>query len=278
VSDYAKSSCLSVFFTDAFLRADPLRSAELAEVVLRVCDRVRRFVDRENPESDAVHKAAHVLRYVVEKRSSSRSSSLHSAGRGGMPAELFALRECAVQSGLPALAGQPTGSAARSMDQPALVGADGTARNTQQRGHELRPENPSHSSCLADLPSAVSVDGIRSSTPQRSLEHRPEALFDSPCPSSATHSPASVSFGLASASPIPNRGSASASQKAQLKSSWSKPPVSELKAAAIPQDCESSAMVVSRRITSKRCFSAAIGNTVDLSPSPPPKTPRFLRL
>lgn len=56
------------FFCDALLRSEPQHSAELLGVALRVCDRVRYFVDREEPSSDAVHRAGSVLRYVAEKR------------------------------------------------------------------------------------------------------------------------------------------------------------------------------------------------------------------
>ncbi|CAK9082100.1 Sister chromatid cohesion protein PDS5 homolog A [Durusdinium trenchii] len=68
VSAFPDSSKVAAFFCDALLRCDVQHSAELLGVALRVCDRVRYFVDREDPSSDAVHRAGCVLRYVCEKR------------------------------------------------------------------------------------------------------------------------------------------------------------------------------------------------------------------
>ena len=42
---------VAAFFCDALLRCDVQHSAELLGVALRVCDRVRYFVDREEGES-----------------------------------------------------------------------------------------------------------------------------------------------------------------------------------------------------------------------------------
>ncbi|CAE8598878.1 unnamed protein product [Polarella glacialis] len=98
-SAFPESSKVSVFFCEALLRSDPTRAPELAGVALRVCDRVRYFVDKEDPTSDAIHKAASVLRYVVEKRCPELgvqgSALLQNAARGSMPAELFAIRQAA---------------------------------------------------------------------------------------------------------------------------------------------------------------------------------------
>jgi hypothetical protein len=68
VSPYTESSCISNFFAEALFRIDPLQSAEFGSTVLRVTERVSHFVDREDPRSDNVHKAAYVLKYVMEKR------------------------------------------------------------------------------------------------------------------------------------------------------------------------------------------------------------------
>lgn len=95
MSAFPESTRVSVFFAEALLRCDPQRTVELAGICLRVCDRVRYFVDKENPSSDAVHRAANVLRYVVEKRCpelGAQGAALQSAQRGPMPAQLFEIR------------------------------------------------------------------------------------------------------------------------------------------------------------------------------------------
>lgn len=96
-SAFPVSSKISAFFCEALLRSDPHQAAELAGVALRVCDRVRYFVDREEPHSDLIHRAASVLRYVVEKRCPELgvqgAALLQGAARGSMPAELFAIRQ-----------------------------------------------------------------------------------------------------------------------------------------------------------------------------------------
>jgi hypothetical protein len=96
-SAFPISSKISAFFCEALLRSDQHQAAELAGVALRVCDRVRYFVDREEPHSDLIHRAASVLRYVVEKRCPELgvqgAALLQGAARGSMPAELFAIRQ-----------------------------------------------------------------------------------------------------------------------------------------------------------------------------------------
>jgi len=94
-SAFSESTKMSVFFMEALLRSDSSRSLELAGVALRVCDRVRYFVDRELPSSDSVHRAAYVLRYVIERRCPNvgKDQQLQGASRGSMPAELFAIRQ-----------------------------------------------------------------------------------------------------------------------------------------------------------------------------------------
>lgn len=103
VSAFPDSSKVAAFFCDALLRCDVQHSAELLGVALRVCDRVRYFVDREDPSSDAVHRAGCVLRYVCEKRCPELglqgAQLLQGAARGSMPAQLFAIRP---SSGRPA--------------------------------------------------------------------------------------------------------------------------------------------------------------------------------
>lgn len=96
---YTESSKVAEFFCEALLRCDATHSAELAGVALRVCDRVRYFMDREDPTSDAVQRAGSVLRYVAEKRCPELglqgAALLHGAARGSMPAQLFAIRQAA---------------------------------------------------------------------------------------------------------------------------------------------------------------------------------------
>lgn len=93
-SAFPDSTKVSTFYCDALLGCDPSQSTELASVVLRVCDRVRYFVDKEDPTSDAVHRAASVLRYAMEKRCpdlGARGAAMLQGSRGSMPAEFFAL-------------------------------------------------------------------------------------------------------------------------------------------------------------------------------------------
>jgi len=96
------SARISIFFVEALLRDEPLLSVSNAGIVLRVADRVRHFVDREDPCSDRVQRAACILRYAVENRcpkvSAELSSTQEDTTRGGLPAELFAIREVASAS------------------------------------------------------------------------------------------------------------------------------------------------------------------------------------
>lgn len=103
-SAFPTSSRIAFFFAEALLRNELHGNTEIAGVVLRVVDRVRYFVDRECPESDAVHKAAHVLRYVVEKQFPQLGAHgvtlLQGASEGSMPAELFAVAPVASAASL----------------------------------------------------------------------------------------------------------------------------------------------------------------------------------
>lgn len=98
-SAYPESSKISEVFCEALLRCEPSRKpTELGVVALRVCDRVRYFEDRGRPGSNAVHKAASVLRHVVEKHCPDLGKRvagllLQGGPRGSMPAELFAIRQ-----------------------------------------------------------------------------------------------------------------------------------------------------------------------------------------
>jgi len=59
---------------------------------LRVTERMGHFIDREEPASDKVHRAAFVLKYVVERRCPELGAidkTLQGASRGCMPADLF---------------------------------------------------------------------------------------------------------------------------------------------------------------------------------------------
>merc|ERR1719329_1102832 len=84
-SPYTESSRIASLFVEALLRADQPRSSELACIVLKVTERMAHFVDREEPTSDKVHKAAYVLKYVVEKRCpdlGAMETSLQGVARG----------------------------------------------------------------------------------------------------------------------------------------------------------------------------------------------------
>lgn len=92
-SAFQESTRISTLFVEALLRADQPKSYELARIVLRVTERVRLFVDKEDPTSDKVQKAAYVLKYVVEKlcpQIGAIDKTLQGVSRGCMPADLFA--------------------------------------------------------------------------------------------------------------------------------------------------------------------------------------------
>ncbi|OLP88562.1 Sister chromatid cohesion protein PDS5-like A [Symbiodinium microadriaticum] len=93
VSAFPESSKVSSFFCEALLHCDS-QGAELLGTALRVCDRTRYFVDREDCTS-SVRTAASVLRYVAEKRCPElglqAAALLQGAARGSMPAQLFAV-------------------------------------------------------------------------------------------------------------------------------------------------------------------------------------------
>jgi len=88
---FVESSRISAVFVEALLRADPSRSADLATTVLKVTERVNQFVDREAPRSNRVHKAAYVLRHVMEKRCPELGKLDIKLQGGGLPAELFSV-------------------------------------------------------------------------------------------------------------------------------------------------------------------------------------------
>jgi len=93
-SAYPESSQISSLFVEALMHVEQPKSTELSSIVLRVTERVHLFVDREDPTSDMVHKAAQVLKYTMEKRCPGLGridKTLQGVCRGSMPAELFAL-------------------------------------------------------------------------------------------------------------------------------------------------------------------------------------------
>lgn len=173
VSAFPLSSQVSAFFCDALLRSDPQQSAEFAGVALRVCDRVRYFVDREDPSSDAVHRAASVLRYVVEKRCPELGMQsgvlLQEAKRGSMPAELFAVRQAS------------DGETARLT--PALPAAP------DDRLAQPLPAAPNQEAIVATSSSAGQADSPDRA--QYSSETPPEQAIMSPAPRIEAPSPAS---------------------------------------------------------------------------------------
>eukprot|EP00927_Polykrikos_kofoidii_P050233 TRINITY_DN44153_c0_g1_i1.p1 TRINITY_DN44153_c0_g1~~TRINITY_DN44153_c0_g1_i1.p1 ORF type:complete len:1307 (+),score=203.04 TRINITY_DN44153_c0_g1_i1:52-3921(+) len=98
---YRGSSKYAAFFVEALFRVDPRGGSTLAVAALQVCDKVRFFVDRERPTSDGVHKAAYVLRHVLERRcpeivsrkkkGDSGSAAPEASTVVGMPTDLFVL-------------------------------------------------------------------------------------------------------------------------------------------------------------------------------------------
>jgi len=88
---FIESSRISAFFVEALLRTDPSKSADLATTVLKVTERVHHFVDREAPNSDKIHKAAYVLKHVMEKRCPELGKLDVTLKGGGLPAELFSV-------------------------------------------------------------------------------------------------------------------------------------------------------------------------------------------
>ncbi|CAE7185596.1 Pds5a, partial [Symbiodinium necroappetens] len=108
-SSFPNSSKMCSFLCEALLRSDSQHCMELAWTVIQVCDRTLDFVDREEPASDAVHKAASVLRYVIEKRCPSLAGQVAETQvtKGGMPSELFAARQLTAQRALPGTGEQP---------------------------------------------------------------------------------------------------------------------------------------------------------------------------
>lgn len=88
---FVESSSISAFFVEALLRTDPSRSADLATAVLKVTGRVQHFVDCDDPTSDKIHKAAYVLKHVMEKRCPELGKLDVKLQGGGLPAELFSV-------------------------------------------------------------------------------------------------------------------------------------------------------------------------------------------
>eukprot|EP00930_Biecheleria_cincta_P034145 TRINITY_DN23615_c0_g1_i1.p1 TRINITY_DN23615_c0_g1~~TRINITY_DN23615_c0_g1_i1.p1 ORF type:complete len:1429 (+),score=252.04 TRINITY_DN23615_c0_g1_i1:62-4348(+) len=172
-SAFPESSKVAEFFIEAMLGCDLHQSAELAGVALRVCDRVRYFVDREHPKSDAVHKAAFVLRHVVEKRCPQMgiqsSALLQGSKEGSMPAELFAIYSEAVDDtakmheALPA-SGSCQESAAAPSSADLLALADADIMSSPCRSHVVQRKEAVSPSMDNEPPSPVSTI---LATPQR---------------------------------------------------------------------------------------------------------------
>lgn len=92
-SAFPQSTRVAAFFVEALLRADVGGAAALASAALCVVGAMRNYVDRDAPESDALDKAAYVLRHVLEKRCPEFGGRRDLDGvRACMPAELFAAR------------------------------------------------------------------------------------------------------------------------------------------------------------------------------------------
>lgn len=162
VSAFPLSSQVSAFFCDALLRSDPQQSAEFAGVALRVCDRVRYFVDRDDPSSDSVHRAASVLRYVVEKRCPELGMQsgvlLQEAKRGSMPAELFAVRQASdgeTAKLTPALPAAPDGRLAQPL--PAAQHQEAIVATISSAGQANSPDRAQHSSERCETPPEQAV-------------------------------------------------------------------------------------------------------------------------
>jgi len=108
-SAFTESTGIAMFFLDVLLKCDPARSLlqtiEVADATVQVCDQMRYYVDREEPDSDHVYKAASVLRYVAERRCpelvARRSRGHDEPVRIRMPAKLFAHRAGATLGPLP---------------------------------------------------------------------------------------------------------------------------------------------------------------------------------
>lgn len=123
VTAYPQSTKVANFFCEALLRCEPQQCNELGTVVLKVCDRVRFFVDREEPTTDHIHRAAWVLRYAMEKKCLNLGKlDLAQGARGSMPSELYCVRQVAAPAAPPrALADAAAGG--RATAQLALTAA-----------------------------------------------------------------------------------------------------------------------------------------------------------
>ena len=159
-SCFPNSSKMCSFLHEALLRSDTQHTMELACTVLQVCRRSLDFVDREQPASDAVHKAAGVLRHVVERRCPSLLVPLvDTKAQGRMPAELYAARQSGCYQR--ALPGSGNGAAREAAAEPgheetsqcrALVPADSAHDGSssppeilvtpKRRGSLLKPRSP----------------------------------------------------------------------------------------------------------------------------------------
>jgi len=194
VSEYHESTCIASLIFEAILRCDQPKSFELAGIVLRVTERVNHFVDREDPWSDKVHKAAYVVKYVAEKRCpelGKRENTLQGVSRGCMPKDLFELGQVVPAAPVPELRSGQVATSAESVP--------------------CRTATPPETPALVDTqPALVSVgdDGLAdlAEAPPPSMENatvsRPAASavpgdLSQPCPEPAT------------LSPMPNHGVAS---------------------------------------------------------------------
>ena len=133
-SSFPNSSKMCSLLCESLLRSDTQHAMELACAVLQVCDRTLEFVDREQPASDAVHKAASVLRYVIERCCPSLAGqTIAIPAKSRMPAELFAARQnVSQQRALP------------STGQKALKEAAEVVREELSKGMELVAGDPGH--------------------------------------------------------------------------------------------------------------------------------------
>mmetsp|Transcript_23020 Transcript_23020/g.41567 ORF Transcript_23020/g.41567 Transcript_23020/m.41567 type:complete len:1383 (-) Transcript_23020:174-4322(-) len=181
-SAFPESSKVSAFFCEAVLRIGPTNS-EHAAVMLRVCDRVRFFVDREEPTSDAVHRAASVLRYVVEKRFPELGvggAALHGP-RGSLPSELFATREANAKASL-ALAAPSEVESSSSLVQ--ATGADLSPTRSLVRAEAPEVEAVSPLATEQASPRGPLTTPRRHSLLKRPMSASPAAIQDSMHPTS----------------------------------------------------------------------------------------------
>mmetsp|Transcript_107917 Transcript_107917/g.232455 ORF Transcript_107917/g.232455 Transcript_107917/m.232455 type:complete len:395 (+) Transcript_107917:1765-2949(+) len=225
-SAYPQSGRIAGFFVEALVRCAHGRAPELLRAAMRVVDCTRHFVDRDRPDSDALHKAASVLRHVIEKKCPEIGPLAVVFDQNSavcMPAEMFMQHPHSTASSWQAQSPIQSGAGSLTPQASAAI----TAGELPAASWSPPPGQPQ---------SGASTSGSSAASPRFAITapHPPSLL-------SPTSAAAAASAAATPAGPTP-RGSASGDVLPRLFSSLGRhrsPPIAAVAAAASALDATS---------------------------------------